>query len=183
MLHGIKLLQTQSGFNQSPLVRWLPDYLFSEPEYKKCHLLYYTGITRVAKGILAEIVRSIFLNSTEHLHLLNEMKVHALHLYDAIQCNHFEEMGRLIGKTWEQNKKLDSGTDPDGVEAVIRIVKDYCLGYKLPGAGGGGFLYMVAKDAEAAARIKSTLQAHPMNECARFVGMTLSDKGLQLSRS
>lgn len=183
VLHGIKLLQTQSGFNQSPLVRWLPDYLFSEPEYKKCHLLYYTGITRVAKGILAEIVRSIFLNSTEHLHLLNEMKVHALQLYDAIQCNRFEEMGRLIGKTWEQNKKLDSGTDPDGVEAVIRIVKDYCWGYKLPGAGGGGFLYMVAKDAEAAARIKSTLQAHPMNECARFVDMTLSDKGLQISRS
>ena len=51
VLHGIKLLQTEDGFNQSPQVRWF-DYLFSEPGFKECHLLYYTGITRTAKGIL-----------------------------------------------------------------------------------------------------------------------------------
>ena len=183
VLHGIKLLQTTANFNQTPLVRWLPDYLYTEPEYKKCHLLYYTGITRVAKGILAEVVRSIFLNSTGHLQLLSEMKNHALELYNAIQCNRFEEMGRLIGKTWEQNKRLDSGTNPQSVEMIIRMIQDYCFGYKLPGAGGGGFLYMVAKDAEAAARIKVILQSNPMNPNARFVDMELSDKGLQISRS
>ncbi len=183
VLHGIKLLQTTANFSQIPLVRWLPDYLYTEPEYKKCHLLYYTGITRVAKGILAEIVRSIFLNSTEHLQLLGEMKNHALELYNAIQCNRFEEMGRLIGKTWEQNKRLDSGTNPQSVETIIRMIRDYCFGYKLPGAGGGGFLYMVAKDGEAAAKIKVILQSNPMNPNARFVDMELSDKGLQISRS
>ena len=67
VLRGVKLLQTHAGMDQSPLVRWLPDYLFTGGEYQKCHLLYYTGITRTAKGILAEIVRSMFLNSTEHL--------------------------------------------------------------------------------------------------------------------
>ena len=183
VLRGVKLLQTNSGMNQSPLVRWLPDYLFTGTEYQKCHLLYYTGITRTAKGILAEIVRGMFLNSGEHLRLLGQMKAHALDLYDAIQRGNFDEMGRLIGLTWEQNKRLDAGTNPPEVEAIIRQVHDYCLGYKLPGAGGGGYLYMVAKSPEAAVRIRSILTQNPLNACARFVDMTLSDKGFQVSRS
>ena len=63
----------------------MTDYLFTGGEYQKCHLLYYTGITRTAKGILAEIVRSMFLNSTEHLSILGGMKGHAIDLYEAIQ--------------------------------------------------------------------------------------------------
>lgn len=183
VLQGVKLLQTPSGFNQNPLVRWLPDFLFTNPEHQKCHLLYYTGITRTAKGILAEIVRRMFLNETKQLQLLGEMKAHALDLYDAIQRGNFQEMGRLVGVTWEQNKLLDSGTNPEAVEAIIDQIKDYCTGYKLPGAGGGGYLYMIAKDPEAAARIRMILQENPLNNCARFVDMTLSDKGLQVSRS
>ena len=183
VLQGVKLLQTQSGFDQSPLVRWLPDFLFTNPEYQKCHLLYYTGITRTAKGILAEIVRRMFLNETAQLGLLADMKAHALDLYEAIQRGNFAEMGRLVGVTWEQNKRLDPGTNPPAVEAIIRRIHDLCLGYKLPGAGGGGYLYMVAKDPEAAARIRTLLQENPLNDCARFVDMTLSHKGLQVSRS
>lgn len=183
VLRGVKLLQTHAGMEQSPLVRWLPDYLFTGSEYQKCHLLYYTGITRTAKGILAEIVRSMFLNSTEHLALLGSMKSHAFDLYEAIQRGNFDEMGRLVGKSWKQNQALDSGTNPTSVEAIIRQIDDYCLGYKLPGAGGGGYLYMVAKDPEAAVKIRAILTQNPPNSCARFVDMTLSDKGLQVSRS
>ena len=183
VLRGVKLLQTHAGMEQSPLVRWLPDYLFTGSEYQKCHLLYYTGITRTAKGILAEIVRSMFLNSTEHLALLGSMKSHAFDLYEAIQRGNFDEMGRLVGKSWKQNQALDSGTNPASVEAIIRQIDDYCLGYKLPGAGGGGYLYMVAKDPEAAVKIRAILTQNPPNSYARFVDMTLSDKGLQVSRS
>lgn len=183
VLRGVKLLQTHAGMDQNPLVRWLPDYLFTGGEYQKCHLLYYTGITRTAKGILAEIVRSMFLNSTEHLSILGSMKTHALDLYEAIQRGNFEEMGHLVGKSWKLNQALDPGTNPEAVETIIRRIDDYCLGYKLPGAGGGGYLYMVAKDPEAAIRIRSILTQNPPNSCARFVDMTLSDKGLQVSRS
>jgi galactokinase/mevalonate kinase-like predicted kinase len=63
------------------------------------------------------------------------------------------------------------------------MVDDLCLGYKLPGAGGGGYLYMVAKDPEAVARIKQTITACHKSENARFVDMTLSTNGLQISRS
>ena len=183
VLGGVKLLETQRGFDQNPLTRWLPDDLYTQPEYQPCHLLYYTGITRTAKSILGEIVRRMFLNHGGEISQLRAMKAHAMDMYEAIQRQDFRELGRLIGKTWQQNQQIDSGTNPESVQRITRLVDDYCLGYKLPGAGGGGYLYIVAKDPEAAARIKQVLNAAQPNPNARFVDMTLSKKGLQVSRS
>lgn len=61
------------------------------------------------------------------------MKAHALDMYEAIQCGDFVAYGKLVGKTWEQNKALDSGTNPAAVEAIISKIQAYALGYKLPG--------------------------------------------------
>ena len=183
VLGGVKLLETVRGFDQNPQVRWLPDAVYTQPEYQQCHLLYYTGITRTAKNILAEIVRRMFLNHHVELQQLREMKAHAMDMYEAIQRQDFMLMGRLIRKTWQQNQAIDSGTNPDSVRRITDLVDDLCLGYKLPGAGGGGYLYMVAKDPEAAARIKQTVNQAQPNANARFVDMTLSKNGLQVSRS
>jgi galactokinase/mevalonate kinase-like predicted kinase len=183
VLGGVKLLQTGRGFDQSPQVRWLPNDLWTQPEYRACHLLYYTGITRTAKSILAEIVRRMFLNHHDELNMLREMKSHTMEMYEAIQRNDFQQMGLLVRKTWQQNQTLDSGTNPPPVAALTDLIDDLCLGYKLPGAGGGGYLYMIAKDPEAAARIKQILGQNALNANARFVEMSLSTTGLQISRS
>lgn len=183
VLGGVKLLQTQSGFDQAPLARWLPADLYVQPEYQQCHLLYYTGITRTAKHILAEIVRRMFLNNGEQLRLLRQMKEHTMMMYDAIQRQDFVQMGTLVRRTWEQNQLLDSGTNPVQVRQLTDLIDDLCLGYKLPGAGGGGYLYMVAKSPEAAARIRRILTENRLSSNARFVDMSLSLNGLQISRS
>ena len=183
ILSGVKLLQTGRGFDQSPKVRWLPNDLWIQPEYRACHLLYYTGITRTAKSILAEIVRRMFLNHSGEIRQLREMKDHTMEMYEAIQQNDFRHMGFLVRKTWAQNQALDYGTNPQAVSKLTDLIDDLCLGYKLPGAGGGGYLYMIAKDPEAAVRIKQILTENSTNRNARFVEMTLSTIGLQISRS
>lgn len=104
LLPGVKLLQTQPGSLQSPQVRWLPNDLYTQPEYQACHLLYYTGITRTAKTILSEIVERMFLNQADELTLLREMKQHALAMYDALQRDNFQ----AHGSTGAQ----DVGTEP-----------------------------------------------------------------------
>lgn len=183
VMQGVKLLQTTKGFMQSPVVRWLPNYIFTQPEYSGCHLLYYTGITRTAKQILSEIVRRMFLNNHDQLALLRDMKQTALDMYEAIQKNRFEEMGRLLRLNWSQNQLLDAGTNPPEVKALTERIDDLALGYKLPGAGGGGFLYIVAKDQEAAARIVHILNSNANRPNARFVDLTLCSNGLQITRS
>ncbi|MDE6824809.1 MAG: bifunctional fucokinase/L-fucose-1-P-guanylyltransferase [Duncaniella sp.] len=183
VIGGVKLLQTVKGFEQSPVVSWLPDTLFTDPEYASCHLLYYTGITRTAKDILAEIVRNMFLNEGEQLRLLRSMKAHTMEMYDAIMRCNFNRFGELVRKTWQQKIAIDRGTNPPEVEAITRRIDDLCLGYKLPGAGGGGYLYMVAKDPEAAARIRQCLHTDPLRPNARLVALSLSRSGLTVTRS
>ena len=125
----------------------------------------------------------MFLNNSRHRHLLNSMKQHALAVFDNLQTNNLELYGRMVRTTWEQNKALDAGTNPEVIEALCHRIDDLCYGYKLPGAGGGGFMYMVAKDAEAAQRIRQMLTEQPLTQNSRFVEMSISRKGLQVSRS
>lgn len=183
LLHGVKLLQTMPGFEQTPTVKWLADGIYTQPEYRQCHLLYYTGLRRTAKTILGEIVRKMFLNHHDELALLREMKAHALEMYEAIQHEDFEAAGRLVRTTWQQNQALDNGTNPVECQRLEPLIDDLCLGYKLPGAGGGGYMYMIAKDPEAAARIRQMLKENPINKNSRFVDMAISRHGLQISRS
>jgi len=183
ILPGLKLLETQPGWQETVSVRWLPDLLFTQPETKDLWLLYYTGITRVAKTILAEIVTGMFLNEGPRLSIVDDIKAHALAAYDALQKCDMDETGRVIGRSWQLNKALDSGTTSPEIEALIAQIADWTSGLKLLGAGGGGYLLICAKDVAAARKIQDTLNRNPPNGRARFVKMSLSTEGFQLTRS
>ncbi|KAH9584201.1 GHMP kinase [Trypanosoma melophagium] len=107
----------------------------------------------------------------------------ALDLHDAITRGDFERYGKLIGAAWDQNKCLDAGTCLPSIAGIISRIEKYVWGLELAGTGGGGYLYMVAKDVEAARRIRAELTLRPPNETVRFVEMTSSHKGIQVSRS
>ncbi len=180
---GVKVLETPPGWQETVGVRWLPDLAFTQPESREQWLLYYTGITRVAKTILAEIVTGMFLNEGRRLAILDDIKAQAQAAADALQKNDRAEVGRVVAGSWQLNKALDAGTTSPEIEALVARIDDLCWGYKLLGAGGGGYLLMCAKDAEAARRIQHTLALAPPNPKARFVKMSLSTDGFQLTRS
>lgn len=183
LFRGIKLVETTVGLGQKPTLSWLPDYLFGHEFANHRVLLYYTGVTRLAKNILSEIVRGIFLNSPAHLNLIAEIGANAKVAGAAIQQCDYDQLCAAIRNSWRLNQQLDPGTNPPQVNAILASIKDYLAAAKLLGAGGGGYLLMFAKDAAAAARIRQTLTDHPPNPRARFVDFALSDTGLQVTRS
>jgi galactokinase/mevalonate kinase-like predicted kinase len=180
---GAKLVETAPGLKQKPSLRWLPDYLFGQALANESVLLYYTGLTRLAKNILADIVRGIFLNSPSHLRIIGEIGANAELAFNAMQRTDFEGIAAAIRNSWALNQELDSGTNPPPIRAILKSVQDYAAAAKLLGAGGGGYLLMLAKDKAAANRIRDTLTGHPPNARARFVDFELSSTGLQLTRS
>jgi galactokinase/mevalonate kinase-like predicted kinase len=183
IFEGVKLLETNPGIQQEPAIKWLPDQLFSNRETKEMMLLYYTGVTRVARDILGEIVKAMFLNSNTHLKIFSEMKAHARETFETILANNYEELAWKVALSWELNQQLDEGTNPPVIQQIIRRVDDYLLGYKLLGAGGGGYLLMFAKSAESAGRARKILENDPPNSRSRFVDFRVSGTGFQLSRS
>lgn len=183
ILHGIKLIETDPGQQEKVGVRWMPEGLFSNMEYKDNWLLYFTGITRVAKNILSDIVRGMFLNEGHRLRILDEIKQHAYHMADAMQRSDYGLTAGMIARSWKLNNALDSGTNTPEIEQIINHISDLALGYKLPGAGGGGYMLIAARDKDAASRIQSVLTQNPLNKKARFVQMNVSQVGFQVTRS
>ncbi|MFO1502137.1 MAG: bifunctional fucokinase/L-fucose-1-P-guanylyltransferase, partial [Verrucomicrobiota bacterium] len=180
---GVKLIETQPGVKQRPILRWLPDYLLGHALANETVLLYYTGLTRMAKSILYEVVRGVFLNSPAHLETLEAIAANAEAAFHAMQRSDYEGLAGAVRTSWELNQRLDSGTNPPAVQQIFQSINDYSAGAKLLGAGGGGYLLILAKDPMAARRIRDALAAHPPNARARFVDYALSDTGLQLTRS
>jgi len=183
LFRGIKLIETVPGLAQKPTLSWLPDYLLGNEFANSRVLLYYTGVTRLAKNILAEIVRGMFLNSPSHLNLIEEIGANAKLASAAIQQCDYDRLCVAIQNSWRLNQRLDAGTNPAPVAAILDSVKDFVAAAKLLGAGGGGYLLLFAKDTEAATRIREQLTANPPNPRARFVNFSLSDSGLQVTRS
>jgi galactokinase/mevalonate kinase-like predicted kinase len=183
IFEGVKLLETGAGIRQNPGIKWLPDQLFTHRETREMMLLYYTGVTRVAHDILGEIVKAMFLNSSRHLEIFSEMKVHAQETFDTILGNHYEGLAEKVAISWALNQQLDEGTNPPPIREMIKRVDDYLLGYKLLGAGGGGYLIMFAKSPDAALSARKNLESNPPNTRARFVDFTISKTGFQVSHS
>ena len=183
LFRGTKLVETAPGLDQSPTLRWVPDHLLESALADQLVLLYYTGITRMAKNILAEIVRGIFLNSPTHLEIVDAIAANAGGAFDALQTGDYDALTRAVRTSWRLNQRLDSGTNPPAVQALLDQVGDWLAAAKLLGAGGGGFLLMFAKDAEAARRIRESLTRNPPNARARFCRFSISPTGLQVTRS
>lgn len=183
IFEGVKLIKSAHGLRQVPAVRWAPEHLFTMPGTNSLILLYYTGITRVARQILSDIVKGMFLNSARHLGILSEMKQHALDTYESIQHHDRAGLSEAIRYSWELNQRLDSGTNTPEISALLNLIRDDMVSCKLLGAGGGGYLMIFARDLVAAQHIRSTLLGHPLNPRARFVDWELSHKGLEVTKS
>ncbi len=183
IFRGIKLIETSPGLAQRPTLSWLPDHLVGRDYANSSVLLYYTGLTRLAKNILAEIVRGIFLNSPKHLGVIEEIGANAHFATTAVQKCDYAMLQEAVHRSWVLNQKLDSGTNPAAVRVILDRISDYLGAAKLLGAGGGGYLLLLAKDETAASQIKRILTENPPNPRARFVNFSLSETGLQLTRS
>ena len=179
---GIKLVRTMPGLEQEPEVRWLSGRFFQGPE-KARMLLYYTGITRVAHDILGEVVRGVFLNSHARIKTVDAIAAAAETCCDAVQKGDFEAFAEAIRRSWELNNQLDPGTNTPAVQEILDDAAADLTAAKLLGAGGGGFLFMIANDVDAANRIQRRLEDNPRNRGARFVDFALSENGLQVTRS
>ena len=146
-------------------------------------MLYYTGITRVAKGILQEIVRDMFLGRAATLQTLEAIRANARALFHAVQLGDFAGLCRCVDRSWRLNQALDADTSTPAIAALIARCGEDLGACKLVGAGGGGYLVLCARDEAAGQRIRARLEADPMNPRARFIDFSVAEEGLAVTVS
>jgi galactokinase/mevalonate kinase-like predicted kinase len=178
---GLKLVRTTAGPAQAPTVRPLPAKLLRALAADSSLLLYYTGLTRLAKGILQEIVHDMALGRSATVRTLDLIRANALRLGPAMRAADAAEFRRCIARSWDLNRRLDAGTTTPAIDRIIAAGGEDLAAGKLLGAGGGGYLLLCATDSAAGRRLRARLERRPPNSRAGFVDFGVSARPLETS--
>ena len=180
---GLKLLTSKPGETQSITVKpvdakWLGSIL------KERGLLYFTGQKRMARNILRKVLSFYAENPHNFASILvDSLKRGAKAAASAIERQDFDALADALNGYWRDKKLLDNGSTNERVENIIERIRPWTAAVSLMGAGGGGFMLVLAKSAKAAAAIRGELTARPPSMHSRFYDLQIDCEGLRLELS
>ncbi len=175
---GAKIVTAEPGLIPDARIHFLPADVLDPKINNGQTLLYYTGITRLAKDILGQVVGRYLDRDRKTLFTLKQIHSLARQVAEAMSRKDIRAFGKLVSAAWELNKQLGPNSTNDEVERLFSRIQPYIFGAKLLGAGGGGFLLMVCKSAEDAGKVRIMLDTEPANERARFFNYDVNREGL-----
>ena len=110
-------------------------------------LLFFTGFSRSASGILKDQKTKSQQNDTDMLNNLHYVKELGYRSKDALIAGNTELFGELMHEHWEHKKRRSGGMSNPKIDEWYELgIKNGAAGGKLVGAGGGGFLMFMAHD-------------------------------------
>ena len=178
VVDGVKTIVTEPGMVPDAHIHYLPLDVLDPSANGGRTLLYYTGITRLAKNILQQVVARYLNRDRATMATLRHIGAVAREVMDAFIRKDIERFGVLMDVAWQLNKRLDPNSSNGQIEALFARVQPHIYGGKLLGAGGGGFLLLVCKSPQDAAAVRTMLDADPPNDRARFFDFNVSTEGL-----
>lgn len=109
--------------------------------FRRSLILFYTKITRKAESILSSI------DISESTPLLHQNKQLAKDGIEALLKGDIERFGSLLHTYWEVKKQLSDKISNYEIDKMYQLAIDAgAIGGKVIGAGGGGFLLVMADD-------------------------------------
>lgn len=181
LLGGIKLLRSVPGDEQKVDVEMIVAHENFISAFKSRALLYFTGQKRMARNILRKVLG--FYKENPHGFakiLVDSLKKDAEAAALAIRAGDIEAFARSINNYWRDKKLLDPGSTNERVEAMIEQIKDHLSAVTLTGAGGGGFMFMIAKSEEDAKAIRREFSKRPPSKWSRFYDFSIDMTGLTI---
>ncbi|KAJ0113517.1 hypothetical protein Patl1_00644 [Pistacia atlantica] len=121
-------------------------------------LVVFTGQVRLAHQVLQKVVTrylqrdNLLISSIKRLAGLAKIGREAL-----MNCD-IDELGDIMLEAWRLHQELDPYCSNEVVDRLFSFADPYCCGYKLVGAGGGGFALLLAKNAESAVKLRHGLE-------------------------
>jgi D-glycero-alpha-D-manno-heptose-7-phosphate kinase len=112
-------------------------------------LLFYTGEARSASKILADQVERTKTSDSEMVENLHRTKEMGVRSRELLESGDLESYAELMHEHWENKRKRSPGMTGERIDTLYTLARrSGCLGGKLVGAGGGGFLLVYAQRPE-----------------------------------
>ncbi|HEV2134774.1 MAG TPA: bifunctional fucokinase/fucose-1-phosphate guanylyltransferase [Terracidiphilus sp.] len=176
---GAKLLITGPGLRQRIRVQPVAWNESRRSDFCRHLLLYNTGIQRMAKDLLRQVVSRYLARETATVQVLHSIKTLAVEMSYAMAEGDWMHLGELLDRHWQLNQVLDPHTTNAPINAILDLARPWIYGAKLAGAGGGGFLMLLARDPEAADILRTTL-AREAPGSGGFTRYRIAEDGLRV---
>lgn len=173
---GVKLLYTKKGTSQEVFVKRLrKDAEDKFAEYLREHaLLYFTGQKRMARNVLKGVLKFYEDNPFGIAkEIIKRLKKDSEKAFEALERCDFDVFAQTLNSYWSSKKALDPGSTNPFVESIIARIAPWTSAVSLCGAGGGGFMFILATDKNAKKRLKKVLELSPVVKDGRFFDFTI----------
>lgn len=141
-----------------------PISLSVEQELMNQTLLFFTGISRSADGILEQQKRDSIAADTNVLESLHQTKEIGHRILDALERGALSEFGALLHEHWQNKKRRSAEITAKSVDRWYSAGREAGAGGgKLVGAGGGGFLMLFCENGRKA-DVRAALAAEGLKE-------------------
>jgi galactokinase/mevalonate kinase-like predicted kinase len=183
LVGGVKYIESRRGLKPRTVIHQLDPWIFEDPASTARMTLFYSGITRLAKGLLQDVVKRANGMERAFLFTLGRIGELAEDAREAISLRDLDGLGWIIGESFRENKFIHECTTNADMERMIAATAPYRIGVKLLGAGGGGFALFVSQDIEGAQSLRRMLKEKYEDDRARLVEFGLNKKGLEVTVS
>jgi D-glycero-alpha-D-manno-heptose-7-phosphate kinase len=123
----------------------IPSYALEDLE--RCLLLFNTGDTRTSDVILAQQKADTESGKEVVLDSLHRTKELGMAIKDALEEGDLVAFGRLLHEHWINKKSRSTQISDRRIDRIYELARDSgALGGKVIGAGGGGFLMVLAEN-------------------------------------
>lgn len=182
LVGGFKLLRSKPGEKQKIEIGAIKAPAGFLAELKSRSLLYFTGQKRMARNILRKVLGFYAQNPHGIAKILvDSLKDNAEACAKAVKKGDVDKFAAAVNTYWMDKKLLDPGSTNERVDEIIESVKDRLSAVTLTGAGGGGFMYLIAKSPADAKQIRRRLEATPPSIYSRFYDFSFDEVGMTLT--
>ena len=116
---GAKLTMTGPGPRQRLRVEPVP----CPAGFAERFVLYYTGIRRIAKDLLGQVVGRYLAREVQAVQVLHSIKTLAVEMAYAMKESDWDYLGSLLDRHWQLNQILDPHTTNAPINALLERVR------------------------------------------------------------
>ena len=181
MTPGLKILRSRPGHEQKIAVESVELPKKFAKDLKDRSILYFTGQKRMARNVLRRVLR--FYADNPHNFgkiLIDSVKKGAEKARRAALKGDMESFADCVNDYWRDKKLLDAGSTNEHVDDIIDAIRPYVSAVSLAGAGGGGFMYILAKCPAMARNVRRFLEKNPPSRYSRFYDFAIDSRGMAI---
>jgi len=108
-------------------------------------LIAYTGESRISGATITAVLEAYRDRVPRVIAALARMRTLAVQMIDALEREHVDDLGRLVGEHWEQQRALHEKITTPSIDRLLDCARMHgALGGKALGASGGGSVLIIA---------------------------------------